>query len=110
MDVMLEDLDRYMEGCSYAYHKRNRIEDEMEEIKKIVIRKIASIVNPRFSLDISLALATAYWEDCPEAHIIFNDLEITEKDLYALQGNIERYKTYHEEDYSQEEPQDGYSF
>lgn len=110
MDAMLEALDRYMQDCGSAYYKREMIEDEMEQIKKSVIKKIELIVHPTFSLHVALALALAYWNDCPEAHAIFDELEITEKDLYALQGNIERYTAYHQKDYSQEEPEDGYSF
>ena len=100
MDGMLDALDMYMQGQSSAYHRQQMIEDEMDLIKKNIIEQIGSMISLEDSPDEILNADSA----------IFEELQLTQREIYAFQGNFDRYLAHREEDYQIQEPEDGYSF
>lgn len=111
MDVMMVALDEYMESCSIAFVRDSHITSEMSRVKKNAIRKIETIVNPKYALHAARAFCKAYHEGCYEADLILlYELEITEEEIYAIEDNFEGYKAHFEKNYKIEEPEDGYSF
>lgn len=108
MDGNLCALDAYISRYSHDYEIERYLEREMAKVKKKALYKIELIVHPNFTHDAARAFVKAYREDCAEAGRIFDELEITEEEIYALEDSFDDFKTIFEKNHKCAEFEDGY--
>ncbi len=72
-------------------HKKEKIENEMNERKKDALKQLSSIIHPEYTEKLGQILAWAFWQDDKEAQKIASEFYFTKMDMAALGDYFDQY-------------------